>query len=101
MAPALTDLVLDDSIRFDLYQPIRVDEADNLHDGVRRADAPKELAMDCRDPLPILDADEQYSGAGHIRKLGAQSFDGGLNDFETSPRLTRRIAFRDGLAVRA
>ena len=63
--------VLHDSIRLDLHQPIRVDEANNLHDGVRRADAPKELAMNGRDPFPVLYADEENSGADHIRKLAA------------------------------
>jgi len=47
-------LALHNGIGFDLNQPIRVDEAHDLHDRVRRADAAKELAVDCRDPFPIF-----------------------------------------------
>ena len=63
-----------DRISLDLDQPLGVDEAHDLHDRVSGADAPKELAVDCRDPFPILYSGQQNSGAGHIGKLAAQSF---------------------------
>jgi len=60
---------------------------------------PKKLAVDRRDPLPILYADQQNSCSGHVRKLAAQAFNGGLDNFETPSRLTRCIASRDRLAI--
>jgi len=60
---------------------------------------PKKLAVDRRDPLPILYADQQNSCSGHVRKPAAQAFNGGLDNFETPSRLTCCIAFRDRLAI--
>ena len=67
-------LAFHDRISLDLNQPVGVDEAHDLHDRICGADASKELAVDCRDPFPILYSGQQNSGAGHIRKLAAQSF---------------------------
>lgn len=61
--------------------------------------AAKEFAVDCRDLLPILYPGEQNPGTSHIRKLTAQCFKGGPNHFQTSSRLTGRIAFGDDAAI--
>src|SRR5215470_14102489 len=96
---SLVLLIAHDCVRLDLDQPIGVDKAHYLHDGIGRADAAKELSVDSRDPVPVLYPRQQNSGAGRIRKLAAQSFNGGLDYFKTSSRLTCCIALRDCLAV--
>src|SRR4029077_14275774 len=69
-----TAVAIHNGIRFDLNQPIRVDEAHDLHDRVRGADAAKELAVDCRDAFPILYTGQQNSCSGHVRKFAAEPF---------------------------
>ena len=91
-------LAFHDRISLDLNKPVGVDEAHDLHDRVCGADASKELAVDCRNPFPILYSGQQNSGAGHIRKLAAHCFDCRLDYFETSSRLTHRVTLRDCLA---
>jgi hypothetical protein len=59
-------LVIDDSISFDLDKPIRIDEADDLHDGVRRPDVAEELAMDGGHGFPILDAGEKDARPNNV-----------------------------------
>src|SRR5215469_6706828 len=53
MTPTLT-VSFPTSHRFDLHQPVRVDKAHHLHDGVGGPDATKELAVDCRHLFPVL-----------------------------------------------
>src|SRR5215831_13097773 len=73
--PAIEGLLaFHDRISLDLDQPVGVDEAHDLHDRVCGADASKELAVDRRDPFPILYSGQQNSGARYIGKLAAQSF---------------------------
>jgi len=67
-------LAFHDRISLDLDQPVGVDEAHDLHDRVCGPDATKELAVDRRYSFPILYSGQQNSGAGHIGKLAAQSF---------------------------
>jgi hypothetical protein len=86
-----------DRVGFDFYQPIGVYETHNLHNRVYRANASKKLAVNCGYLLPIFYPGKQNSGPNHIRKLCAEAFNGGLNDFKTPARLGRRIAFRNGL----
>ena len=56
--------------------------------------------MNCRDLLPILYVGQQDSGAGHVCELATESLDRGLDNFQTPPRLSRRIASRDGFSIR-
>src|SRR5215469_2528632 len=56
----LNELILDYSVGLDLYQPVRVDEACNLHYRVRRPDLCKEFAMYLAHALPIFYACKQY-----------------------------------------
>src|SRR4030095_6200075 len=47
-------LVVDDGVRFDLDEPVGVDEADDLHDGVGPADVPEAIAVHGCDPMPLV-----------------------------------------------
>ena len=77
-----------------------VDKTYNLHDGICGADIAKELAVNCCDLLPILYPSQQNSGADHVAELATESLDRGLDNLQTSPRLSRRIASRDRFSIR-
>jgi hypothetical protein len=47
-------LSLHDGIRLDLDQPIGVDKAHHLQDGVGGSDAAQELSVDSREPFSVL-----------------------------------------------
>src|SRR5262249_12952444 len=91
--------VFHDRICLDFDQPVRVNKTDDLHDRVCRADAAEELAMYSSNFLPVLDPGQQNSGADYVRGPSAQRFNGGLNDFEASFRLSGRIALTYGFAI--
>ena len=55
-----------DGVGFDLDEPGGIDEARDLHDGVRRSDIAEELAVDSGDRLPVVDSREQDSRADDV-----------------------------------
>src|SRR5687768_16837891 len=87
-------------IRLDLDEPVGIDEARHLHDGVRRTNIAEDLAVGERDRLPVLDAGEQDSRADDVRERCACRLERAPDDLQTSPRLGPRVTHPDGAAVR-
>jgi hypothetical protein len=88
------------TIRLDFDEPIRVDKAHDLHNRVRRTNIAEKFAMHCRDVFSILYAGQRNSGADHVTELATEPFNRGLDNFQTSPRLSCRIASRDRFSIR-
>ena len=56
--------------------------------------------MHRRDVFPVLYAGQQDSGSDHVGELAAKSLYRGLDNLQTPPRLSRRIASRDRFSIR-
>src|SRR5919198_475848 len=85
----------DDGVGLDLDEPVRFDEADDLHDGVRGPHVGEELPVDARHGLPVLDAREQDARAHDVTEPRAQAFEGARDDLEAAARLRPGVARRD------
>jgi hypothetical protein len=51
------------SVGFDLDQPVRVDEASDLHDGIDGTNVTKEPAVDLGHRVPVIDVRHQDPGS--------------------------------------
>jgi hypothetical protein len=88
-------------VRFELDQPVGIDEARDLHDCVGRPNIAEELAVYCRYGLPVLDPGEERS-CPHNMAQGRSSFLESRGDnLEASASLSRWIPFPYGLTIRA
>lgn len=92
-------LVVDDGIRFELDQPVRINETRDLHDRVGGANIAKELTVYCGDSLPVLDASQQSSGADHMPQGRSGLIERGGDDLQTTSSLNGWIPLPDGLPV--
>jgi len=88
-------------VSFELYQPVRVDEARDLHDGVGGPYIAKELAVDCGYGLPVLDSSQQRSCPHNMAQGRSCLFKSGSNNLEASTRLSGGISLPDSATVRA
>jgi len=92
-------VVIHDGISFDLYQPVPVNEARDLHYSACGPDVPKTLAVDSGHDRPILDASKQNPCSHHMPQRGACAIEGSRDNFETATRLCRCVAPPDRAAV--
>ena len=94
-------VIVHDGVRFELDQPVGINEARDLHDCVGWPNIAEELAVYCRDGLPVIDSSEERS-CPHDMAQGRSSFLESRGDnLEASASLSRWIPFPYGLTIRA
>jgi hypothetical protein len=89
----------DVTIGFGLDEPVRLDEAADLHERARRADHTEHLAVCARRVLPGRNVDEHHARADHVLDGAAGVLDRAPHDLEAALGLTVDIAWMCGRAV--
>ena len=91
--------VVDYRVSFEFDQPIRISKTRHLHNCVRRPNLAKELAMNCSDCFPILDAHQKSARANHVSERCAGLLQGTSDYLEASPRLRPGISHAQSAAI--
>lgn len=89
-----TVLCADDGIRFELHEPLSIDEAGDLHDRARRPHFAEYLPVYGSYGGPIFDSGQQHPSPHDVGKPGSSLAQRGGDDLEASPRLPGRITGR-------